>query len=146
MTYFLNTLTLARQSEIAVQAELEHIERLHRIARLPGRPAEYMQNIAEKLARLEKRLNKSIDLAVDRKNKALDLLDGLEGNERTVLYRYYILGESWETIAKKTFMSERNVYKLRKIAMDKLEALHEKNAMPYKRPETAKCGTEGLWE
>lgn len=122
MTNFMDKLKYARQSELAVQAELEHIERLHRIMKLPGRSIEYVQGLVEKLAKLEARLNKSIDTAVDRKNEALNLLDLLSGDERTVLYQYYILAKEWQTIADEMYMSERNVYKLRKKAIDKLAA------------------------
>ncbi len=83
---FIDKLKYARQSELQVQAELEHIERLHRIMRLPNRSAVYAAELAEKLAALERRLNNSIDLAVDRKNEALNILDNLEGDERTVMY------------------------------------------------------------
>lgn len=115
-------LNYARQAELAVQCELEHIERLHRIMRLPGRPLEYVRGIADKLTALEKRLNHTIDCAIDRKNEALDLLDRLSGDERTVLYRYYILGESWQKVAEQTYLCERSVYTLRKKALDKLKA------------------------
>lgn len=137
MANFMDKLVFARRAEILIQSELEHIERLHKIMRLPGRPTEYVQNIAEKLAALEKRLNKTIDMAVDRKNEALDLLDELSGNERTVLYRYYILGENWQTIAAKTYLSERSVYDLRKKAMDKLAAIHADKREPSKPTATA---------
>lgn len=119
---FTDKLKYARQSELTVQAELEHIERLHRIMKLPGRPLEQTQKVAEKLAALEKRLNRTIDLAVDRKNEALDLLDLLEGDERGVLYRYYILGMDWLKIADEMYLCERSVFNLRKRAMDKLAA------------------------
>ena len=82
---FMDKLKYARQSELAVRAELEHIERLHRIAKLPGRPTETVQRLAEKLAALEARLNRTVDLAIDRKNEALDILDTLDGDERGVL-------------------------------------------------------------
>lgn len=118
----IDKLNYARQAELAVQCELEHIERLHKILRLPGRPLEYVRGITEKLVALEKRLNHTIDCAVDRKNEALDLLDRLSGDERTVLYRYYILGESWQKVAEKTYLCERSVFTLRKKALDKLEA------------------------
>lgn len=118
-------LNYARQAELAVQCELEHIERLHRIMRLPGRPLEYVRGIADKLTALEKRLNHTIDCAIDRKNEALDLLDRLSGDERTVLYRYYILGESWQKVAEQTYLCERSVYTFRKKALDKLEAFGE---------------------
>lgn len=88
--------------------------------RLPNRSAVYAAELAEKLAALERRLNNSIDLAVDRKNEALNILDNLEGDERTVMYQYYILGKTWEKIADEMYMSDRNVYILRKKAMDKL--------------------------
>ena len=56
---FIDKLKYARQSELQVQAELEHIERLHRIMRLPNRSAVYAAELAEKLAALERRLNNS---------------------------------------------------------------------------------------
>lgn len=123
---FMDILKYARQSETAVQTELEHIERLHRIMKLPNRSAEYAQTLAEKLASLESRLNRSVDLAVDRKNEALNILDKLSGDERTVLYQYYILAKDWQKVAEDIYMSERNVYKLRKSALEKLAALYSK--------------------
>ena len=36
------------------------------------------------------------------------------------MYQYYILGKTWEKIADEMYMSDRNVYILRKKAMDKL--------------------------
>ena len=122
-------LKYARQSELQVQAELEQVERLHRILRLPNRSAEYVERLLEKLASLERRLNNSIDLVVDRKNEALNILDNLEGDERTVLFQYYILGKNWEKISEEMYMSDRNVYNLRKKAMDKLSAIYL-NGMP----------------
>ena len=119
---FMDKLKFARQAELAVQAELEHIERLHRIMKLPGRAPEAAQRLAEKLAALESRLNRTVDLAVDRKNEALDLLDLLDGNERGVLYRYYILGMDWLKVADEMYLSERSVFGLRKRALDKLAA------------------------
>ena len=126
MTDFMDKLKYARQSELEIQAELEHIERLHKIMKLPGRSAEYAQGLAEKLAALEKRLNGSIDAAVDRKNEALNVLDCLSGDERTVLYQYYILAKDWQKIADDMYMSERTVFNLRKKAVDKLAARYMK--------------------
>ena len=120
MPKFMDVLKYARESELEVQAELEQLDRLHEILSLPRRPASYRQGLTEKLEALEKRLCKSIDTALDRKYKALDLLETLSGDERTVLYNYYILGKDWLTIADEMFRSERGVYKLRKRAIDKL--------------------------
>ncbi len=129
MINFMDKLKAARQSELAIQAETEHIERLHRIAKLPGRPLEYSIKIAEKLAKLEKRLNASIDLAVDRKNEALNLLDNLSGNERTVLYQYYILAKDWRAVSETMYLSERMVFNLRKSAINKLVARYMNGAV-----------------
>ena len=126
MTDFMDKLKYARQSELEIQAELEHIERLHRIMKLPGRSSEYAQGLAEKLAKLEKRLNKSIDTAVNRKNEALNLLDCLSGDERAVMYQYYILAKDWQKIADEMYLSERSVYNLRKKAINKLAARYMK--------------------
>lgn len=117
---FMDKLKFARQSELVIQAELEHIERIHRILKLPGRSLGQAQALTEKLAALEKRLNRTIDLAVDRKNEALDILDLLEGDERGVLYRYYILGKDWLKIADEMYLSERSVFNLRKKALEKI--------------------------
>lgn len=134
---FMDKLKFARQAELAVQAELEHIERIHRILKLPGRSPEQAQELTEKLARLERRLNRTIDLAVDRKNDALDLLDLLDGDERGVLYRYYILGKDWLKVADEMYLSERSVFNLRKRALGKLAAL---SAKPFGELENRASG------
>lgn len=124
----LELLKKARECELSVQAELEHIERLHRIMRTSGKSERYAQQIAEKLARLEAELNAEIDRAVDVKREALCVLSILDGNERTVLYRYYILGEDWNMIADKMFFSERRVYYYRKSALDKINKKYDKRS------------------
>ena len=50
---FIDKLKYARQSELQVQAELEHIERLHRIMRLPNRSRYTLQNSPKNLRRLK---------------------------------------------------------------------------------------------
>lgn len=133
MTNFMDTLKYARQAEAEIQANLEHIERLHRIMNLPGRSLQYSQGLAEKLAALERRLNALIDEAVDRKNEALNLLNELSGDERTVLYQYYILAKDWQKISAELYMSERTVYNLRKKAVDKLAARYMRAPNAVKR-------------
>lgn len=117
---FMDKLKWARQAELTIKAELEHIERLHRIMKLPGRSIEYAQGLADKLTALERRLNDTIDYAIDRKNEALNILDCLTGDERTVLYQYYILAKDWKDIIKEMYYSERGIYYIRKRAIDKL--------------------------
>ena len=124
---YMDTLKKARESELCVQTELEHIERLHRIMKTSGKSQRYAEEIAEKLARLEAELNDSIDRTVDIKRRALSVLSALEGYERAVIYRYYILGEDWRTISEKMYLSERQVYYYRKSAIKKLEDKYNKN-------------------
>lgn len=115
-------LQMAREHELAIQADVEHLEHLHRIAKLADRrPSNFNKEILEKINSLEKLINNEIDKAYDAKRSALVTLSGLEGDERVVLTRYYILGESWEKISEKTYMSTRKVYYIRKKAIEKLE-------------------------
>ena len=115
----------ARAFELEVGVEMEHIERLHRIARRvssDGRGGtEYAVKIVEKLAELERSLNRTIDLTADAKRAALEALSLLEGEERAVLFSYYILAKDWSRTAAELYMSERRVYILRKSALEKLE-------------------------
>ncbi len=133
MTDFMDKLKYARQAELEIQTNLEHIERIHKIMKLPRRSIKYSQELAEKLAALETRLNALIDEAVDRKNDALNILDALSGDERTVLYQYYILAKDWQKISDELYMSERTVYNLRKKAVERLEARYSGLAQTSKR-------------
>lgn len=116
----------ARETELCIQAELEHIERLHRIMKTSGKSRRYAEEIAEKLSLLETQLNENIDRAVDTKREALCILSALDGYERTVIYRYYILGEDWSKIAEKMYLSERQVYYYRKSALKKIEEKYDR--------------------
>lgn len=110
----------ARQYELEITAQLEHIQRLYRIAARARESRAYSQEIAEKLAVLEAELNAQIDSTVDAKLQALEYVSILEGEERGVIENYYILGETWDRIALKMYMSERRVFILRKSALAKL--------------------------
>ena len=121
MTDYREILKAARRSEFEIRAELEHIERIHRILKIPNRSLKYVEELSEKLAVLEEQLNNNIDETVDRKREALEILSVLIGDERTVLYRYYILGDDWRQIAEKLYISERQVFNIRRSAMCKLE-------------------------
>lgn len=109
-----------RKTELDIQCNIEHIERIHRIMKIPYRSEENARKICEKLALLEDELNRLIDKAVDQKREALVYLSSLSGDERSVLYQHYILAKDWHLIAEQMFISERNVFNLRKRALDKL--------------------------
>lgn len=111
----------ARQHEIEVCTQLEHIERLHRIVARAQECPDYTKVMAEKLAKLEARLNAQIDRAVDAKLEALEYISILSGEERGVIEGYFILGKTWEQIADSMYMSDRRVFLIRKKALDRLE-------------------------
>ena len=116
----------ARVYEIEVSAQLEHIERLHRIGKRVRESTEYSASLVEKLERLEREVNNQIDIAVDAKLEALEYISILEGEERGLIERYYILAKNWVQIADEMFMSDRRVFLLRKSALGKLKARFEK--------------------
>lgn len=117
---FVGILKAAREAEMEITAELEQIERLHRIMRNTGHSLAYAQSLAENLAKFEEELNANIDRAVDAKREALKVLSVLHGDERTVLYQHYILAKDWRKIADEMYISERQVFNLRKKALDSL--------------------------
>ena len=125
MQDYIKALEDARSCEQQIGLQLEHIERLRRIARRTRESdyndKEYSVRICEKLAALEKELNEQVDLAVDAKRKALVYLSVLEGEEYSVIYGYYMLAKRWQSLADELYMSERRVYLLRKKAFDTLE-------------------------
>lgn len=132
MSDYYEQLKRARAYELETSVQLEHIERLHRIAaraadgsRLHG-SSEYAARIVEKLSGLERELNEQIDKTVDAKREALVYLSALSGEERAVMESYFILAKDWLRTAHDLYMSERRVYLLRKSAMDKLEKLYGK--------------------
>lgn len=122
MADIMAVLERARCYEHEVLVSLEHIERLHRIASRASSNAERALKIADKLDELERRLNDQIDKTVDAKLEAYDYISILEGEERTVIERYYILAMPWVEIAQKMYMSERRVYLLRSSALEKLRS------------------------
>ena len=117
---FVGILKAAREAEMEITAELEQIERLHRIMRNTGHSLGYAQSLAENLAKFEEELNANIDRAVDAKREALKVLSALHGDERTILYQYYILAKDWRKISDEMYISERQVFNLRKKALDSL--------------------------
>lgn len=125
MSDIIKLLERARAYELESGVQLEHIERLHRIAarvKNDGRDGtEYAVKIAEKLAALEAELNRQIDLTVDAKREAIAAISFLEGEERAIIFDYYINAKNWQKIAYELYMSERRVYLLRKSALEKLE-------------------------
>lgn len=130
MEEYISILEQARTCEQQVALQLEHIERLHRIAKRAAENScaskEYAQSICEKLAALENELNRQIDRTVDVKRKALVYISSLSGEEYSVIYGYYMLAKRWQDLADQLYMSERRLYLIRKSAMKHLSERYGK--------------------
>lgn len=114
------TLERARTLELEIQTQIEHIEMLHRISKRAVSSSEYARETVEKLARLEREVNRTIDIMCSAKEEALVYISFLTGEERAVIEGYYILGKNWQSLANDLYMSERRVFLLRKSGLDKL--------------------------
>ena len=123
MSDIMKILDRARAHELEISSQMEHLERLHRIAARGCQSRENAQHTAEKIAAFEQELNEQIDKTIDAKRTALKYINRLEGEERSVIERYFLLGETWEQIANKMYMSDRRVFLLRKSALKKLDEL-----------------------
>ena len=120
MSDVIGTLERARTMELEISTQVEHIERLHRIANRAQNSSAYAQEVVDKLARLERQLNDDIDRMCDAKADALRYISYLSGEERSGIEGYYILAKSWQQLSYDLYMSERRVYMLRKSGLNKL--------------------------
>lgn len=118
-------LSSARSRRFELDAQLLHIERLHDVI---DRACDLsrVRIYTERLAELEAKINASINRAADADSKVQHLLNELNGTEKAVLYRYYILGEDWAKVALKLSFSERSVFLIRRRALKKLSRIYEK--------------------
>ena len=98
MSDVIGTLERARTMELEISTQVEHIERLHRIANRAQNSSAYAQEVVDKLARLERQLNDDIDRMCDAKADALRYISYLSGEERSVIEGYYILAKSWQQL------------------------------------------------
>ncbi len=117
----------AREQELVCQTHIKQIDLLHRIIERFGKHGgsrESMQEILRKLALEEDQLNRGIDSLIDYREPALKYINRLKGDEYTVIYRYYIMGQTWEKIAEECYISPRNVYNFRRKALNKLEKIY----------------------
>ncbi|MCL2694301.1 MAG: DUF1492 domain-containing protein [Oscillospiraceae bacterium] len=75
-----------------------------------------------KIATAEERLNDDIDRYVDLQEEIRDLIKTLDNHEqRVILERHYLLGQTWEKVAEECFVSLRTVHYLHNKALRKLE-------------------------
>lgn len=118
----------ARSCHFEIEAQLLHIERLHDVIDRT-RDLSRVRIYTERLAELEAKINASINRAADADSKVQHLLNRLDGAEKAVLYRYYILGEDWRKVAKKLHYCEKSVFLIRNRALEKLSKIYkeEKN-------------------
>ncbi len=120
MADVMGALQRARTMELEIQTQLEHIEMLHRIANRARKSSACAVETVEKLERLERDLNNTIDELCDAKRDALKYISFLSGEERSVIEGYYILAKSWQKLSHDLYMSERRIFLLRKSGLSKL--------------------------
>ncbi len=110
----------ARTLGLEIKTVVGHIEQLHRISKRAVQSSAYAKETVEKLARLEREVNDTIDRMCDAKKEALTYISYLTGEERSVIEGYYILAKSWQRLANDLYMSERRIFMLRKSGLDRL--------------------------
>ena len=79
----MGALQRARTMELEIQTQLEHIEMLHRIANRARKSSACAVETVEKLERLERDLNNTIDELCDAKREPLKYISYLSGEERS---------------------------------------------------------------
>ena len=80
-----------------------------------------------KINQAEEKLNREIDRYVDTQNKIRALIMLLENpEERAVLERHYLLGQTWEKVAEECYVSLRTVHYQHNKALRKLEPYYLK--------------------
>jgi DNA-directed RNA polymerase specialized sigma subunit len=80
-----------------------------------------------KIARAEERLNKDIDRYVDLQDDIQNLILTLENHEeRALLERHYLLGQTWDKVAEECFVSLRTVHYIHNRALKKLAPYYHK--------------------
>lgn len=81
-----------------------------------------LDEIVDKLDSQIEKVNAAWDELIDKRDKAKALIDKVsDESSRCILYRYYILGQTWELIAVETNYTIRWVYKLHGKTLQDLE-------------------------
>lgn len=81
-----------------------------------------LDEIVEKLERQAEKVNQAWDRLIELREKAKALIHQERDNDcRCILYRYYILGQTWEQIAVEMNYTIRWTYKLHGKALQDLE-------------------------
>ena len=87
------------------------------------------KELVDKLNGLQRRINRMIDLQIDRKQIALDIIEKMDTTKRrTLIIQRYLNGVKWSTIADLLHYNEHYVkIDLRCEAVAEFSALYEKN-------------------
>jgi len=89
--------------------------------------ASNVEKALERVEKAEKRLTNDIDKYFDLQEKIQNLVLALDNyEERALLERHYLLGQTWEKVAEECFVSLRTVHYLHNNALKKLEPYYEK--------------------
>lgn len=84
-----------------------------------------IEQIVTKIMLAEEQLNKDIDRYVDVKNEIRSFIALLsDPEERAVLERHYLLGQTWDVVATESFVCLRTIHSLHSRALKKLEPIY----------------------
>jgi DNA-directed RNA polymerase specialized sigma subunit len=91
-----------------------------------GDRASSIERTVEKIEKAVENLNRDIDKYFEVQGKIENLISLLDNyEERALLERHYILGQTWEKIAEECFLSLRTVYYMHNKALKGLEPFYE---------------------
>ena len=122
--------------DFRIQLQLDEIAQLRAVAeharsmpysesRKIGTHSDRVADYAIRIADLEAELDKHIDRLVELKERIIAIASSLDdATERIVIERVYILRETKEVVAEKMNYSVRQIARLQKSALEKLQVLY----------------------
>lgn len=90
-----------------------------------------LEDIVEKLDAQARKVNEAWDTLISMRDDAEALINLEEDMQRRcVIWRYYILGESWEKVAENIHLDMRYVFRIHGRALQDLEFLQKSHKKP----------------
>lgn len=106
---------------IAARQQLEQLQKISQLIDTHGSADSYKARIGHKTEAAERIMLDTIDSTYDTIITVMGLLSTLPPDERLVMTDYYIIGYSWDDIARRRHYSERTVFNLRDRAIKRLK-------------------------
>lgn len=124
-----------RRLDVMIDAKLAEKKRLREMAAdVGGKPYDGMpftntgqvsdrvQEAVIKIITCEEEIDRLIELYKTQKEEILLMMEILPEREYQIMHLYYIMGETWESVAQQVGRSEVQVWRLKKSALRRLDA------------------------